>query len=193
MWIVLGIGNPGEKYENTRHNVGFRVVDALCKKLGKKFRKMGFEFHGAEARLAGDEAVLIRPWTYVNGTGRVVPELQKRFGTVAGNLLVVCDDFALPLGAIRLRTKGSSGGHNGLKSIIGALGSEEFPRMRLGIGSPRGTASDHVLARFKKGEHDDVEQVIATAVEAVECWAADGIDQTMTRFNRVPKEEEEED
>ena len=152
MWAVVGLGNPGRDYTRTRHNVGFRVVDALCDKQGKKFRKMGFEFHGADAALAGEKALLVRPWTYVNGTGRVVPELRKRFGEIGSDFLVVCDDFALPLGALRMRAKGSSGGHKGLRSIIEALDREDFPRLRIGIGTPRGGAVNHVLAKFESGE-----------------------------------------
>ncbi len=187
--VVLGIGNPGRKYEGTRHNMGFRVVDALCEKQGKKFRKVGFEFDGADVRLAGERAVLVRPWTFVNGTGRVVPEIGKRYGDVGTNFLVVCDDFALPLGALRMRPGGSSGGHNGLRSILEALGSEKFARLRVGIGSPRADAVDHVLAKFSKAEQEDIEKTIKTAVEAVEYWAAEGIEKAMTKFNRVPEEE----
>ncbi|MHC4605886.1 MAG: aminoacyl-tRNA hydrolase [Planctomycetota bacterium] len=192
MRIVLGIGNPGRKYAGTRHNVGFRTVDALCEKRGKKFRKMGFEFAGVEMRLAGEEAVLVRPWTYVNGTGRVVPELRKRFGELGANFLVVCDDFALPLDALRLRAKGSGGGHKGLGSIIGALGSEDFARLRIGIGFPAGEAADYVLARFRRAERGTVARVIDDAVAAIECWAEEGVEAAMSRFNRTPKDPEDE-
>ncbi|MHC5059085.1 MAG: aminoacyl-tRNA hydrolase [Planctomycetota bacterium] len=192
MRIVLGIGNPGRKYEGTRHNIGFRVVDALCEKQGKKLRKMGFEFAGARARLGGEEAVLVKTWTYVNKTGNVVPELRKKYEVTDEGLLVVCDDFALPLGSLRMRPGGSSGGHNGLRSLIEALGTEQFPRLRVGIGSPRSDAVDHVLAKFSKAEREVVDRTIADALEAVECWAAEGIQAAMSRFNRTPKEPEDE-
>ena len=190
MRIVLGIGNPGREYEGTRHNAGFLVVDALCANRGGKFRKAGFEFEGARVRLGDSEALLVRTWTFVNCTGQVVPELRSKFDLAEGEFLAVCDDFALPLGALRMRPGGSSGGHNGLKSLIEALGTEEFARLRIGIGSPRSDAVDHVLAKFAKAERDEVDRAVAEAVEAVECWASEGIQAAMTRFNRAPKTEE---
>lgn len=185
MHIVLGIGNPGSKYEGTRHNVGFLVVETLAKRLGKRFRKMGFEYDGVEATLAGRETVLVRPGTYVNATGRILPELRKRHDELGANFLAVCDDFALPLGALRLRKQGSSGGHNGLKSIIEAHGSDAFARLRVGIGGPAGDAADHVLARFSKKELPAVEESVEAAANAVECWVSEGIESAMTKFNRT--------
>src|SRR5258708_27223581 len=131
MYIVLGIGNHDEKYDGTRHNVGWMTVDALSEKMDRKFKKAGFEFWAAEGRIGRHEAVLVKTWTYVNETGRVIPELRKRWGE---EMLVVCDDVNLPLGSLRLRKDGSSGGHNGLKSGEGALGANGYPRKRLGGG-----------------------------------------------------------
>ncbi len=180
MKVVLGIGNPEEKYAETRHNVGWKVADALSQKIGEKFRKAGFEFWAAQGRLGRREVVLVKTWTYVNGTGRVVPELLKRYGE---ELLVVCDDVDLPVGRLRVRPKGSSGGHNGLRSVAEALGHDGFARLRIGIGGGR-RAPDYVLARFGKAEREAVGRAVEEACEAVRCWMEEGIEKCMTRFNR---------
>jgi len=188
--IILGIGNPEEKYARTRHNIGWRVLDALCGKMDRKFRKAGFEFWAAEGRLGRGEAVLVRTWTYVNETGRVVPELRSRWGDLGDGFMAVCDDVALPTGSVRIRKSGSSGGHNGLKSLIAALGHEDFPRMRLGVGGGKPDPR-YVLGPFPKGELPVVEETVAYAVEALEFWAVHGIEKAMTKFNRTVRPEEE--
>jgi PTH1 family peptidyl-tRNA hydrolase len=180
MFIVLGIGNPDEKYAGTRHNVGWETVDALSVKMGQKFRKAGFEFWAAEGRLGRHEAVAVKTWTYVNETGRVLPELRKRYGE---DLMVVCDDVNLPLGSLRLRKEGSSGGHNGLKSVEAALGHSTYPRLRLGIGGGRPDPG-WVLGRFSNEERPAVEKMVAEACEALRCWMDLGLEKAMTRFNR---------
>jgi len=187
--VIFGIGNPGGKYDDTRHNVGWMVVEALSDKMGRKFKKAGFEFEAAEGSLGRAPVALVKSWTFVNLSGRVMPEL-KRYGDLATDLLVVCDDIALPLGSVRIRKQGSAGGHNGLKSIIEALG-DGFARMRLGIGGPGAAANpDYVLGRFKKDEKAALAEMIAFACEAAECWAVEGIDKSMNRFNRTKNEEE---
>jgi PTH1 family peptidyl-tRNA hydrolase len=185
--IVLGIGNPEEKYAATRHNVGWMAVDALSQTIGKKFEKTGFEFWSAEGRLAGKELVLVKTWTYVNLTGRAIPEIRKRWGD---ELLVVCDDIALSLGSIRIRAKGSSGGHNGLTSIQQAWGSVDFARLRIGVGGGRPDPR-YVLGEFRKDERPVVEETVKVVVTAVEHWMWAGLDKTMTQFNRVRKENDE--
>ena len=180
MKIVLGIGNPDEKYAKTRHNVGWMVVDALSGKMGGKFRKAGFEFWAAEGRLGSHRATLVKTWTYVNGTGRVVPELLKRYGE---ELFVVCDDVNLPLGHLRVRKQGSSGGHNGLQSIIDVLGHDRFGRLRIGVGGGR-PDPDYVLGRFRKEERPDAEKAVTDAGEIVEYWMDEGVEKCMTRYNR---------
>jgi PTH1 family peptidyl-tRNA hydrolase len=186
MNAVLGIGNPDEKYAATRHNVGWKVVDALSGKMDRKFRKAGFEFWAAEGRLGRHEVALVKTWTYVNETGRVIPELRKRYGE---ELLVVCDDVALPLGKLRVRAKGSSGGHNGLKSIEAALGHAEYPRLRIGVGGGK-PDPDYVLGRFAKAELPVVDKAVEVACEAVRCWLDEGIEKCMTRFNRRTESED---
>ncbi|MBI4565905.1 MAG: aminoacyl-tRNA hydrolase [Planctomycetes bacterium] len=189
MKIVLGIGNPGEKYRETRHNIGWRLADALADDLRADYRKGGFEFWTAEGKLGRSRVWVVKTWTYVNETGRVIPELRARGGSFdPSDFLVVCDDIALPLGSLRIRMKGSSGGHNGLKSIEAALGHQEYARMRLGVGGPGAAAHpDYVLSRFRKSEQEAVQAMVATAVEAVKAWVAVGIEKSMTQFNRVPR------
>ena len=185
--IVLGIGNPEEKYAETRHNVGWKVVDALARKIGKKFEKAGFEFWAAEGRLAGKEIVLVRTWTYVNRTGQTIPEIRKRWGD---EILVVCDDVALPVGSIRIRAKGSSGGHNGLESVAQAWGGMDFARLRIGVGGGK-PDPNYVLGEFPKGERPLVEETVGKAGEAIEHWMWAGLEKTMTRYNQVRKEDDE--
>lgn len=180
MKVVLGIGNPDEKYAETRHNVGWRVVEALSQKIGERFRKAGFEFWAAEGRLGRHGVALVKTWTFVNQTGRVIPEVLKRYGE---DLMVVCDDVALPVGKLRIRKKGSSGGHNGLQSIIDALGHDQVLRLRMGVGGGR-PDPDYVLGKFAKEERSEIEKAVAEACEAVRCWMDEGPDKCMTRFNR---------
>jgi peptidyl-tRNA hydrolase, PTH1 family len=184
--VILGIGNPDEKYEGTRHNVGWMVLDALSGKMDRKFRKAGFEFWAAEGRLGRSEAVLVKPWTYVNESGRVVGELKSRWGDLGDEFMVVCDDVALPTGSVRMRKGGSSGGHNGLKSIIAALGHDGFARTRLGVGGGKPNPA-YVLGRFPKEERPVVEEAVGHACRAIECWAVEGIEKAMSTFNRVIK------
>jgi PTH1 family peptidyl-tRNA hydrolase len=191
MKTVLAIGNPDEKYARTRHNIGWMVADALAAVWKERFRKDGFEYWSAAGRLGRATVTAVKTWTYVNETGRVVPQLKSR-GAELGpdDFIVVCDDLALPLGAIRIRAKGSSGGHNGLKSVESVLGTE-YARMRLGVGGPGAAANpDYVLGRFGTQDMKVVEETVTTAVEALKCWAADGVEKAMTRFNRVDPQEE---
>lgn len=188
--VIFGIGNPGEKYDDTRHNVGWMVVDRLSDKMGRKFKKAGFEFEAAEGNLGRAPVALVKAWTYVNLSGRTMPEL-KRYGDLATDLLVVCDDIAIPLGSVRIRKQGSAGGHNGLKSIIEAIG-DTFCRIRLGVGGPGAAANpDYVLGRFRKEEKPGMEEMVTYACEAAECWAVEGAEKAMNKFNRVIKDEDE--
>lgn len=180
MKVVLGIGNPGERYAGTRHNVGWRVIDALCEKMAGRFRKAGFEFWAAEGRLGRQEVVLVKTWTYVNETGRAVPEILGRYGE---DLLVVCDDVDLPVGRLRIRKKGSSGGHHGLQSVIDAVGGEGVARLRIGVGGGRREPA-YVLGGFGKEDRPLIDRAVEEACAAVRCWAEEGIEKCMTSFNR---------
>jgi len=185
MKLVVGLGNPGSKYENTRHNVGFRVVDELARRWG--YGKARRQFGGllADGFIRDQRVRLLEPMTYMNLSGRCVREAVSFLKVDPVDLLVVLDDMALPLGKLRLRPGGSAGGHNGLTSIIQQLGTEEFCRLRIGIGQVAGERMvGHVLGAFSSEEQPAIAQAIPLAADAVECWLALGIDAAMTRFNR---------
>jgi len=188
--LVVGLGNPGKEYQGTRHNIGFAVVDRLAEKFGCSFRsKWRFSAKIAEAA-SGDvgKVVLAKPQTFMNRSGTAVNTLLQWLKIEPAQLLVVVDDADLPLGQIRLRIAGGSGGHNGLRSIIETLGdNEEFARLRVGIGrsAPLGAdISGHVLGRFAPSERESAEQAVAVAVEAVDCCLLEGVTKAMNQFNR---------
>ena len=187
MKLIAGLGNPGRRYHGTRHNIGFAVADELARRFDAPFE------HGRANALtarigAGSGAVLIaKPLTMMNLSGEAVGELAHFFRIAPSDIIVVADDVNLPLGRLRLRALGSAGGHNGFKSIIGSLGTDAFPRLRVGVGrgDPRRDLADHVLARFDQDEAEDVERAIARAADAVETFLAEGIEAAMNRFNRA--------
>lgn len=185
--LVVGLGNPGARYEGTRHNVGFDAVARLLER--RPVRRCLFD-GGILVRteIADRDIALLRPMGYMNRSGGPVRRLLNGEGLAPGSALIVCDDYALPLGAIRTRRHGSDGGHNGLASIISALGTNEVPRMRLGIGSPPAgeDPADYVLSPFASQEAAPVEDLLARAVEAIETAVEQGIEVAMNRFNRTP-------
>ena len=188
--LVVGLGNPGKEHAGTRHNIGFAVLDRLAEKLGCSFRsKWRFSAKVAEAT-AGDagKVVLAKPQTYMNRSGSAVNALLSWLKIEPPQLLVVVDDADLPLGQVRLRASGGSGGHNGLRSIIEALGgNEEFARLRVGIGRSAPLGADitgHVLGRFSPQEREEAERAVATAVDAIECCLREGLTEAMNQFNR---------
>jgi len=194
MRLIAGLGNPDPEYEGTWHNLGFRVIDRLAARAGaRRFRSE------SQARIAaaylGDEAVLlVKPQTYMNLSGNAVRPLLERYGSGdPGNLIVVCDDIALPLGMIRVRGQGSAGGQKGLKSVIERLGTQQFGRVRLGIkpDHPVADLAEFVLSRIPRRQDAEVEQMIDTAVNAVEVMAKKGLDEAMQTFNRRVKSESE--
>ncbi len=183
--IVFGTGNPGFRYRGTRHNVGFMVLDELSRAQGIRFRRKE-HFLAGEGRLpGGTRIVLVKPKTYVNRSGIAFVAARKMYTCPSEQVLVVCDDISLPLGAARLRASGGSGGHHGLESICGAAGTEAFPRLRIGIGPVGGDdVVRFVLSRFARREREDVNRAIANGAEAARVWAAEGIEQAMQRFNK---------
>ncbi|MBI4581287.1 MAG: aminoacyl-tRNA hydrolase, partial [Planctomycetes bacterium] len=181
MKLVIGLGNPGGKYETTRHNVGFQVADELARRWGHDRPRRRFEGLMSDGTIRGERVLLLKPETYMNLSGRAVREASAFFKLALADLLVVSDDMALPLGRIRLRAQGSAGGHNGLTSVIQELGSDQFARLRIGIGQVSGERMvGHVLGPFSVEERPAAEQAIRTAADAVECWVAEGIDADMT-------------
>jgi len=185
MKVVIGLGNPGPKYVGTRHNVGFDVVDYLAAAPGVGPFRSKFQALIAEAKEAGEPVLLVKPETFMNLSGRAVRQIVDFYKlTPATDLLVISDDFNLPLGKLRARAKGSHGGQNGLRNIQEQLGNDEYPRLRIGVGQPsEGQAVDFVLSRFKPGERKAVEDTIAKAAEAVVIWLKSGLDAAMNRAN----------
>lgn len=184
MVVAFGLGNPGERYDLTRHNIGKEVIARLIRSLGLSPKPGRGEF--IYAHDAVSDLCLVVPTTYVNISGVVAAEVLDFFGASPDRLMVVFDDFSLPLGAIRIRKKGSDGGHNGLASIIYHLASEEFPRLRLGVGPlpPDADPADFVLSRFTSEEVSTVERLKKDAAEALIAVAASGIDHAMNTYNR---------
>ena len=183
--IVVGLGNPGGKYALTRHNVGFWCVDRLAAQYSISFSRRNRSALVGEGVLDGRRVVLAKPRTFVNGSGEAVRYLLTRFGVTPQELLLICDDVALPLGKIRLREKGSAGGHNGLKSVIETVGTDRLPRLRVGIGRPPPGEEqiDYVLGTMSEEERETVDRAVADATAAVTHVLTDGIRPTMNRFN----------
>lgn len=184
MKLIAGLGNPGSKYDETRHNVGFRVVDALAERFGEKVRRKKFNALTEEIRAEDTKLLLIKPQDYMNRSGHAIATAAGFYKLGPADVLVVTDDMALDVGRLRIRAKGSAGGHNGLKDIIARLGSDDFARLRVGIGdSGRMDAADYVLSRFSAEERAIVDNAVQTAVDAICCWLRDGVDIAMTRYN----------
>jgi len=185
MKIVVGIGNPGKRYERTRHNLGFMVVDRLAADHGAELSRRRFDARVGEGRIEGHQVLLVKPQTYVNLSGSSVAPLLRWHRCSPDDLLVVCDDLNLELGRLRLRHRGSSGGHNGLGSLIECLGSEDFARLRVGIGrGAEGDAVSHVLGAIGPREEDAVAAAVAAAADAVRLWLRRGVDAAMNEVNR---------
>ncbi len=185
-WLIVGLGNPGEKYERTRHNVGFLVVDALAERLGVPVQKLKHRALTNTVRLAGQKALLMKPVTFMNLSGEAVGDAARFYKLPPERVLVISDDTALPLGKLRLRKGGSAGGHNGLKSIIQHLGTDQFPRLRLGVGEkprPDYDMADWVLGRLQGEDWKAMEAAVDRAADAVEHVLAHGVDAAMNRFN----------
>ena len=189
MKLVVGLGNPGPKYAGTRHNIGFDVLDYLAAAPGVGRWRARFEALVTEAVEGTEQVLLLKPETFMNLSGRAVRAAVDFYTLTPADLLVVCDDIALPLGKLRARARGSDGGQKGLRSIREQLGTDEYSRLRIGVGAPGEhlDASDHVLSRFKPGERAAVEEAVAQAAQAVLLWVRQGIDVCMNRVNGEPK------
>jgi PTH1 family peptidyl-tRNA hydrolase len=184
--IIVGLGNPGPRYENTRHNIGFRVVEELARKHGLSFTKTESRALVASGAILGKRALLAKPMTYMNISGDAVAPLARFYKVEPANLLVIADDLDIPPGTLRLRKTGSSGGQNGLKHIIERLGTQDIPRLRVGIGRPPGRmdAAAYVLTPFTKGDEEmTAVEAVDRAVKMIETWLTDGIDLAMSRYN----------
>ena len=184
MKLIVGLGNPGPKYAGTRHNVGFDVIDYLASGPGASAGRERFEALISELKEGDETVLLVKPLTFMNLSGRAVRAILDFYKIPVENVLVVCDDLNLPLGKLRMRTKGSHGGQNGLRNIQEQLGTDAFCRLRLGLGQPAvGDAVDFVLGKFKPGERAAAEEAVANAAQAALVWARLGAEASMNRFN----------
>jgi peptidyl-tRNA hydrolase, PTH1 family len=185
MKLIVGLGNPGSQYEKTRHNIGFVIVDALAERLGISLNQSKFKGVYGTYHYKGEKIVLLKPLTYMNLSGESIVPLMDYFDIDEEDLLVIYDDLDLPVGKIRLRQKGSAGGHNGIKSTIAHLGTQNFNRIRVGIDRPTNGMSvpDYVLGRFSKDEQADLDKVIIDSVDACETWFEKPFIEVMNKFN----------
>ena len=185
MKMVVGLGNPGRKYEGTRHNVGFVVLAKLAEKYGEGTARARFRGETIEARISGEKVLLLSPLTYMNLSGESIREAKDFYKVPTDDILIVCDDFSLPLGKLRIRSQGSSGGQKGLASAIKHLGTQEVPRLRIGIGLPpeNWDVADYVLSKFGKQEKDEIDRALGQGADAARDWVIDGTDECMNRYN----------
>ena len=185
-WLVVFLGNPGTKYEMTRHNAGFMAGDAMAKAQGAAINRSRFKALTGTCDIGGETVMLMKPQTFMNLSGEAVAQAVSFYKLAPDHVIVVSDEIALPIGKLRIRTKGSAGGHNGLKNIIALLGTDQFPRIRIGVGAaphPDYVMADWVLSSFKGKDAEDILAAAARAAEAVECYITKGADRAMNLYN----------
>lgn len=185
-WLVVFLGNPGTKYEMTRHNAGFMAGDAMAKAQGAAINRSRFKALTGTCDISGETVMLMKPQTFMNLSGEAVAQAVSFYKLAPDHVIVVSDEIALPIGKLRIRTKGSAGGHNGLKNIIALLGTDQFPRIRIGVGAaphPDYDMADWVLSSFKGKDAEDILAAAARAAEAVECYITKGADRAMNLYN----------
>ena len=185
-WLIAGLGNPGDAYENTRHNIGFQVLDALGERQKKPIQRLKFKALTNLFTISGEKVLVMKPVTYMNLSGEAVRPAADFYKIPPERILVVSDDTALPPRRLRIRKGGSAGGHNGLKSIIQHLGTDQFPRLRVGVGEkphPDYDMADWVLGRFTGEDKKRMDQAVERAADAIECILKEGLDRGMSRFN----------
>lgn len=193
LYIVIGLGNPGSRYENTRHNVGFDTIDRLAEKYGIKVSRLKHKALIGEGFIGDKKVVLVKPQTYMNLSGESVRDVVEWFKTPLDRVIIIYDDIDLAVGSIRVRPRGSSGTHNGMKSVIYQLQSDEFPRIRIGIGKPPEgwDLADYVLSRFGEEERKLIDESIQRAAEAAVSIMDSGVERTMSVFNRQVRQKKE--
>ena len=185
-WLVVGLGNPGGQYENTRHNAGFLTADELARRGRFAIQRLKFKALTAAVEISGQGVLVMKPTTYMNLSGEAVGEAARFYKIPPDHVLVISDDVSLPLGKLRIRTGGSAGGHNGLKSIIQHLGADQFPRVKVGVGEkphPDYDMADWVLGKFQGEDKKVMDETVKRAADAVECYLRDGPQKAMNRFN----------
>lgn len=186
MKLIVGLGNPGKKYQDTRHNIGWQVLAELAQRHASGKARAKFEGEVMEAQFGTEKGYLLCPMTYMNASGRSVRPASDFYKLSPQDILIICDDISLSVGNMRFRPQGSSGGQNGLKDIIQKLGTEEIPRLRIGVGQPppQWSTADYVLSKFTKSESTEIQQTVAQATTAVADWVQRGIDFCMNQHNR---------
>lgn len=183
MYLIAGLGNPGKEYEKTRHNVGFTAIDYLAYKYNISVSKIKFKGIYGDGIIGGEKCILLKPQTYMNLSGESVREISEYFKIDTDKIIVVYDDVALEPGKVRIRPKGSAGGHNGMKSIIYQLQSDEFVRVRFGVGEPEHDMTNHVLGKFSEADGNKVSDAIRTLPEIIESIIRKGVNDAMNKFN----------
>lgn len=183
MYLVAGLGNPGREYEGTRHNVGFEVIDHLSRSLGIEVSRIKFKGLMGDANIAGERVIFLKPSTFMNLSGISISEAASFYKIPVQNIIIVYDDISIDFGRIRIRPSGSDGGHNGMKSIIYQLGSDDFPRIRVGIGGPDKNLVSYVLGRFKEEEVKSLPEIMDTASAAVLEIIQNGVQSAMNKYN----------
>ena len=186
MFLIAGLGNPGSQYEMTRHNIGFHTIDYIAEEMGTKIKKLKYKALFGECEINGEKVFLVKPQTYMNLSGESLIEFVRFYKIPVENVIIISDDISLETGRIRIRKKGSAGGHNGLKSIIYMLNSDQFPRIRIGVGAPAHEdydLADYVLGRFTKDEIPVLEESIKKTYKAIKEIIARGTDSAMNKFN----------
>lgn len=184
MRAIIGLGNPGKKYQNTRHNIGYLILDYFLDSHRIPLKAGKGDYYYAEHSIAGERSAFFKTTSFMNQSGMAVVQILNYFPIESKDLLIVYDDFNLPLGTIRFRPVGSDGGHNGVRSIIYQLKTDEFDRMRFGIGTTVNDAVHYVLSNFARGEMRQIREILPTVKEAIECWIMHGIEVTMNQYNR---------
>jgi len=185
-WLVVFLGNPGTKFNGTRHNAGFMAADAMAKELNVSINKLRFKALTAQVEIGGEKVLLMKPQTYMNLSGEAVIQAAKFYKISPEHIIVVSDEVAMPIGKLRIRKSGSAGGHNGLKNIIQHLGTQDFPRSRMGGGAaphPDYDMADWVLSTFKNKDAEDMQALAERVSKAVQCYIIEGPDRAMNKFN----------
>ncbi|EST51748.1 peptidyl-tRNA hydrolase [Brevibacillus panacihumi W25] len=187
MKVVIGLGNPGKKYEDTRHNAGFMAIDKISENWGIPVSSNKFRALIGEGRAQGEKVLLVKPQTYMNLSGESIAEILRFYKLTPDDLVVIFDDLDLPTGQLRLREKGSAGGHNGIKSMIQHLGTQEFKRIKVGIGRPEPgrSVSDYVLQSFPSGERKEIDEAVSRAADAADMWVREPFLKVMNHFNAL--------
>lgn len=183
MFLIVGLGNPGKEYDNTRHNIGFAAIDAIAKKYNIDVNRIKFKGVYGETFIGGEKVILLKPTTYMNLSGESIREVIDFYKLTSEDILVIYDDISLEVGRIRIREKGSAGGHNGIKSIISHLGTDKFSRIKIGVGQPKGDLVNHVLGKFSKEELEDLDKVLDAVMDSAEVVIKEDTKEAMNKFN----------